>query len=270
MSKIILKTLLTLLVLTFACSENKNAANKNEITVSAAASLQDAFREIGAEFEKQHNVKVNFNFAASGALQKQIEQGAPVDVFASAGRQQMKALSAQELLDDPTQFYSHFARNELILIASSDSKIKINNFADLFEKDNLRLAIGNPKTVPVGQYSQQLLEKFGVWKKMQPRLIFAEDVRQVLEYVARGEVEAGIVYVSDLKIAENRVREVARAPENSHDPIFYPIACLKNSRNKESAHMFLKFVLQEKAGIILKKYGFQTIENPGTEHFTIE
>ncbi len=245
-----------------ACANTRNPnvqnSNTTEITVSAAASLQDAFREIGALYEKQTGVKVNLNFAASGALQQQIEHGAPVDVFASAGQSQMNVLRDKQLLTDNDSSVN-FAQNKIVLIVSSDANVKTGSFVELLENKTAKIAVGNPKTVPAGVYAEQTLRRLGVWDKFQPRLVFAEDVRQVLQYVERGETEAGIVYASDVSQANKKVREVARAPENSHEPIFYPIAVIKNSRNQVAAKKFIELVTSGQGQTILKTRGFQEV-----------
>jgi molybdate transport system substrate-binding protein len=244
-----------------ACGQRpagENNAVAKEITVSAAASLQEAFREIGAIYERQNNVKINFNFASSGALQKQIEGGAPVDVFASAGKPQIDALASQNLILPETR--RDFVQNELVLIVPAKSDVKPTSFVQILENEKARLAIGNPKTVPVGQYAEQTLVRLGVWEKLQGRLILAEDVRQVLEYVSRGEVEAGVVYVSDVKTAEDKVRIIASAPENSHEPILYPIAAVKDSKNQDAARKFIELVLSAEGQQILQKYGFTSVK----------
>lgn len=248
--------ILTLISLVIGCQPEQT--KKTEITVSAAASLQEAFREIGAVYEKQNGVKVNFNFASSGALQRQIEQGAPADVFASAGKPQMDALTNQSLIIPETR--QDFVRNELVLIVPAKSETKFNSFVQFLDDDKARLAIGNPKTVPAGQYSEQTLNRIGLWQKLQPRLILAEDVRQVLDYVSRGEVEAGIVYASDVRAAKDSVREIARAPENSHEPISYPIGVVKTTKNADAARKFVELVLSSEGQQILQNYGFEKVK----------
>src|SRR5262245_11021110 len=208
-----------------------NSQAAREITVSAAASLKDAFGEIGKQFESRTGSKVNFNFGASGALQKQIESGAPVDVFASAGRPQMDALASQGLIEPGTQ--RDFARNVLVLVVPADSTSGPTSFTDLGGPKLTRLAVGNPKTVPVGQYAQQTLTRMGLWQQLQSRLILAEDVRQTLDYVARGEVDAGIVYESDVRAAGNKVRKVATAPADLHDASLYSIDVVRARYSNE-------------------------------------
>lgn len=239
------------------CFTGSSRGNDNEILVSAAASLKDAFREISSKFEKSANVKVRFNFAASGILQKQIEAGAPVDVFASAGEKQMDALEAKHLLAESTR--RNFARNELVLVIPRDEPNQFASFADLTGPRMKRLAIGNPKTVPAGRYAEQLLRNLALWEALEPRFVFGEDVRQVLDYVARGEVAAGIVYATDVILAKEKVAIAARAPEDSHELIVYPIAVIKASRNVAVARRFIEFVLSEDGQEVLRKYGFQPV-----------
>ncbi len=236
---------------------DRTAQGRSEITVSAAVSLRDAFREIGNQFERRAGARINFNFGASGALQKQIESGAPVDVFASAGMPQMDALATQGLIVPETR--RDFARNTLVLIVPGDSTSGINTFADLGGPKITRLAVGNPKTVPVGQYAEQALTRLGLWQGLVPRLILAEDVRQALDYVARGEVEAGIVYASDVRATGDRVRTVATAPADSHDPILYPIAVVRASSRQADARAFIDAVISDEGQRILENYGFERV-----------
>src|SRR5262245_10918142 len=236
---------------------NPDSLAGREITVSAAVSLRDAFREINKLYEAQTGARINFNFGASGALQKQIESGAPVDLFASAGIPQMDALATQALIVPETR--RDFARNTLVLVVPADSTSGITSFADLNSEKVTILAIGNPKTVPVGQYAQQSLTRLGLWQTLEPRLIFAEDVRQALDYVARGEVEAGIVYASDVRATGDRVRIVATAPADTHEPILYPIAVVRAGSNQNAARAFIDIVLSDEGQRILEKYGFKRV-----------
>jgi molybdate transport system substrate-binding protein len=236
---------------------NRDSKAGREITVSAAVSLRDAFREISKQYEGRTGAKINFNFGASGALQKQIESGAPVDVFASAGIPQMDALAKQGLIAPETR--RDFARNTLVLVVPTDSTSGITAFADLGGAKVKKLAIGNPKTVPVGQYAERSLTRLGLWQELGSRLILAEDVRQALDYVARGEVDAGIVYASDVRATGDRVRTVATAPADSHDPILYPIAVVKASSNQETAKAFIDAVMSDEGQRILEKYGFERV-----------
>jgi molybdate transport system substrate-binding protein len=237
-----------------ASSTNDVSQPSNELTVSAAVSLKDAFNELASLYTTRTGKKVNFNFGASGVLQKQIEQAAPVDVFASAGARQMDELERLGLLAQGTR--QNFARNTLVLIVPGNSALKLQSFADLDNAQVQKLAVGNPQTVPAGQYTQELLTNLKLLPPLQARLVLAEDVRQVLDYVARGEVDAGIVYASDVVLAKEHVRLVAHAPEQLHSPILYPIAVLKDSQQPEAARQFVNLVLSPEGQSILNKYGF--------------
>jgi molybdate transport system substrate-binding protein len=243
-----------LLSLTIGGCQTHSPESANSLTISAAASLKDAFSEIGNLYRTKTGGTVNFNFGASGVLQKQIETGAPIDIFASAGEKQMDDLAANGLIDAETR--RNFARNTLALIAPSESKLGLLTFADLSKSDVQKIAIGNPKTVPAGQYTEQLFNKLALKDTVQPKLVQAEDVRQVLDWVERREADAGIVYATDAHIAGDKVSIVATAPEDSHTPILYPIAVIKNSQQKSAAQEFIDLVLSGEGQAILQKYGF--------------
>ena len=230
------------------------AQGKGEIIVSAAASLRNAFQEIGVIYEKQTGVRPNFNFAASGVLQQQIETGAPADVFASAAQQQMDNLEKKGLLLDGTR--QNFTGNSLVLIMPASSSLRLKSFEDLTDAKVGRIAIGNPKTVPAGQYAQDSLTAMGLWDKLQSRFIPGENVRQVLDYVSRDEVEAGLVYATDAAVGEDKIRVVATAPKGTHEEIIYPIAVIKDSKNSDAAKKFIELTLSKTGKDILAKYGF--------------
>ena len=229
-------------------------APPERILVSAAISLKNAFEEVSRLLRERTGIVCDFNFGASGILQKQIEAGAPVDVFASAGSKQMDDLQARGLTLKETR--RDFARNALELIVPAGQKAAVTSFPDLSGPKLRRLAIGNPRTVPAGHYAEQTLRSLKIWESVQPKLIFAEDVRQVLDYVMRGEVDAGLAYSTDIPIAAGRVLDVARAPEQSHDPIFYPIAVVADSRHRQAALRFVETVRGADGQKILAKYGF--------------
>jgi molybdate transport system substrate-binding protein len=244
--------LLLAVVMGFAFQGQAQA--KKEIIVSAAASLKNAFDELGPIYERQTGVKANFNFAASGVLQTQIESGAPADVFASAAQKQMDDLQKKGLIAEATR--RDFTGNSLVLIIPSDSKLKIKEFKDLAKPEFARIAIGNPKTVPAGQYAEESLTSLKLWDALQPRFILAENVRQVLDYVSRGEVDAGLVYSSDAAVAGGKIRIVTQAPKGSHQEIVYPIAAIKDSKNAAAAQKFIDLLLGKTGKGILAKYGF--------------
>jgi molybdate transport system substrate-binding protein len=230
------------------------AQTKGEILVSAAISLKDAFEEIGAIYERQTGVTVRFNLGSSGLLQKQIEAGAPVDIFASAGEKQMDDLQAKGFIEAKTRHA--FAQNDLVLVVPVGSKISIHSFKDLVRPEITRIAIGNPKTVPAGEYAQEALKNLKLLDALQSRFVLAENVRQVLDYVSRGEVDAGIVYASDRAAAHGKAVLAAQAPEGSHRPILYPIAAIKGTARADNARRFIDLTLSKAGQSILAKYNF--------------
>ncbi len=238
-----------------ACGDREGANGAETLTVSAAISLKDAFDEIGREFYTKTGKKIDFNYGASGTLQRQIETGAPVDIFASAGEKQMDELAAKNLIDNASR--KDFARNSLVLIVPKNSGSTLSGFEILARPEIKKIAVGNPKTVPAGLYADEVFERLNLKKDLRNKLIFAENVRQVLDYVARGEVDSGIVYMTDASVADDKVDVVATAPENSHSPILYPIALIKNGEQKQSAKEFLDFVMSVEGQQILQKYGFR-------------
>lgn len=222
-----------------------------ELTVSAAASLADAFKALALGFEAAHpGAKLRFNFAASGQLLQQIAQGAPVDVFASADEATMDRAAEQKLIAAPSR--RTFARNELVLVTPPDGTLA--SLADLSQPGVKRIAVGKPATVPVGRYTQQALESVRLWQALQPKLVPADNVRQVLDYVARAEVEAGFVYRSDAQLAKDRVRVVMTL--GGHEPVRYPVAVVSDSRQPALAQAFIDYLLGKPAQALLQQQGF--------------
>jgi molybdate transport system substrate-binding protein len=225
-----------------------------EIVVSAAVSLKDAMQRLSPAFYAETGATARFNFGASGILQKQIEAGAPADVFISAGQRQMDELEAKGLIAAGTR--RDIARNSVVLVVPSAPGATVRRFADLSSAGVRRIATGNPKTVPAGQYARQVLDHFGILKALSGRIVFGEDVRQVLDYVVRGEVDAGIVYATDAAIAGGRVTVADRAPESSHDPVLYPAAVVRDTRQPELARKFLELVAGPQGRRVLSEAGF--------------
>jgi molybdate transport system substrate-binding protein len=259
-----MKRLLPLLTLALlaGCRTHTPVANtltRAELTVSAAVSLKDAFNEIGRLYETRTGTKINFNFGASGVLQKQIEQGAPVDVFASADKRQMDELANKNLIFTATRH--DFAYNTLVLILprSEATTRELQWFERLAQPAVRKLAIGNPQTVPAGFYARQTLVNLNLWDKVQSKLVLAEDVRQVLDYVARAEVDAGFVYVTDIAPTNQDVFVATDAPATTHDAILYPIAVVKDSQHAEAALGFIALVLSPEGQAVLQKYGFISV-----------
>lgn len=231
------------------------AAFAQELTASVAISLKDAVEELGRQFQVgRPGVRLHYNFGASGELQKQIEAGAPVDLFISAGERQVDALEKQGLLRAGSRRV--FALNALTLIAARDSRLDLRKPADLLRPDVQRVVVGNPKTVPAGQYAEESLRTLGLWDALRPKLVLAENVRQVLEYVARGEVEAGFVYSTDAALRADRVKEVGRLPQASYTPVTYPGAIVAASPQPALAQAFLDLLLGPVGQRVLARYGF--------------
>jgi len=231
-----------------------------EITVSAAISLKEAFVELGKGFEAgQKGTRVQFNFGASGDLARQIVGGAPVDVFASAGLKEMDELDRKGLTAPGTRV--NFAGNTVVLAIPTASTLRLEAFSDLTRKEVKKIAIGNPQTVPAGRYAEQVLRGLKLWETLKDKLVFAENVRQVLDYVARGEVDAGLVYATDALARTRELKKFLPAPEGSYQPVVYPIAAVKGSKNEGLARAFIAGVLSPAGKHILQRYGLKILED---------
>ncbi|MGA3293909.1 MAG: molybdate ABC transporter substrate-binding protein [Candidatus Acidiferrales bacterium] len=227
---------------------------KTGLTVSAAISLKDALDEIVRAYQTQHpDVSLATNYGASGTLQLQIEQGAPVDVFLSAAPKQMDALEMKGLLLDGTR--KDLLRNEIVLIVTKDSAVSVRNFQDLLKPDVKKVALGEPVAVPAGKYAQEVLTHLGIYAQVSAKAVLAKDVRQVLTYVETGDVDAGIVYATDA-LSSTRVKVAAQAPADSHSPVVYPVAVIKDSKSPAAAKAFEDFLSGAQARAIFQKYGF--------------
>lgn len=228
--------------------------SKTEIIVSAAISLKDTLDEITHLYETANpNVSVKTTYGASGTLEAQIEQGAPVDVFLSAAPKQMDALQAKGLLLEGTR--KDLLRNEIVLIVPADSSLHIASFQDLAHADIKRVALGEPTAVPAGQYAKEVLTNLGIYDSVNSKSVFAKDVREVLTFVETGNVDAGIVYKTDALTSSN-IKIAAAAPEKSHSPVIYPVAAIKSSKNPAVAREFTSFLSGPQARAIFQKYGF--------------
>jgi molybdate transport system substrate-binding protein len=230
-------------------------ASAAELTLSAAISLKEVIEDLGRRFVQSHpGTTLRYNFGASGELAKQIEAGAPIDLFVSAAERQMDDLAAKGLIVPETRRV--FARNVLTVIAPAGSGRRLSQPRDLLERSVTRIAIGNPKTVPVGQYAEESLRALGLWDALGPKLVFAENARQVLEYVVRGEVEAGVVYVTDVAVRATRVQEAFRPPESSYRPVVYPAAVVRDARARDLARAFVEHLTTPDAQTVLARHGF--------------
>jgi molybdate transport system substrate-binding protein len=232
------------------------AAEAQSLTVSAAISIKDAVSEIGKSFTAARpGVTLLYNWGSSGELQKQIEAGGPIDLFISASAVQMDELEKRKLIVPGTRRV--FARNLLTVIKPADSRVDIAKPADLADARVARIVVGNPRSVPAGQYAEESLRALGLWDRVQPKLIFAENVRQALEYVARGEVDAGFVYTTDAALRGQVVKEAFRPAEDTYRPIAYPAAVVAGARQPALAQAFVELLLGREGQAVLGRFGFQ-------------
>lgn len=233
-------------------------AEPREVTVSAAISLKNAFDEIGRLYETRHGVKVSFNFGSSGDLMKQIAGGAPVDVFVSAAQKDMDEADNLGLMVSGSR--ADIAANSVVLVVPSGAGTSLKSFEGLAAAGIKKIAVGNPKTVPAGRYAEEVFNHFKISTAIRERLVYAENVRQALDYVARGEADAGVVYATDAAARSREVTVVATAPEASHKPVVYPTAVIKGSKNMPEAKAFISLVLSPEGRRILQKYGFRPVK----------
>ena len=246
LNKYILATLLTL-------AGWQSQVQAADLLIGGAASLTNAFNELAEQFQSKHpDTKVLMSFASSDAVAKQVIEGAPMDIFASADQKAMdKAVEAGSI---ETGTRHDFARNEVVLIVPSNDPNTIQSVDDLTSGRIKRIALGNPASVPVGRYTKGLLEKSGDWDVVKQNEVLGQNVRQVLDYVARGEVDAGFVYATDAAIMPDKVKVVATLP--SPTPVLYPIALVKRDGRHPDAQAFMDFIRSDQGQSVLKKYGF--------------
>jgi len=223
-----------------------------ELLVSVAASMTDAMEELKTLYTADHtNVTITYNFGSSGSLQQQIEQGAPADIFLSAGKKQMNTLVEKSLMVDDS--VKDLVQNQVVLVVPKDAASI--TFEDLATEKVTRLAIGDPQSVPAGQYASEVFEKMGIANAVSGKLILAKDVREVLSWVETGNVDAGIVYSTDAQISD-KVTIAATAAEDTHSPIVYPVGIIKTDNNQDAAQAFVDFLSTPAAGEVFAKYGF--------------
>jgi len=229
------------------------SATAADVVVSAAASLTNAFKDIAQGYEAQHSgTQVLLNFGASGALLQQLAKGAPVDVFASADQETMDRAQKEGLVHAADR--KDFVRNKLVLIVPAGAKTVPASLNDLTQAGYARVAIANPASVPVGRYSQTALEAAQLWATLQPRAVHTQNVRQSLDYVARGEVDAGFVYATDAALMKDKVKVAFEVPLQT--AILYPIAKTATASNAADATSFIHYLATPAAQAILGKYGF--------------
>lgn len=250
--------------LTISCSQTTDGSSSEpttspiNLTLSAAASLKDAMAEIKPIYEqKKPNTSLTLNLASSGSLRQQIEQGAPVDVFISASPSHLNMLQEKGLIVDETR--RNLLKNQIVLIVPNENTAAVNTFQDLTKNTIQNISIGEPESVPAGKYGKEVLTFLGIYETLEPKIVFAKDVRQVLNYVATGNVDAGIVYRTDTN-ASDAVKIVANAPDDSHTPVVYPIAVIKDSKNIEAAKEIEEFLFTPEAKAVFEKYGFIVLQ----------
>ncbi|WP_417221936.1 molybdate ABC transporter substrate-binding protein [Achromobacter spanius] len=228
-------------------------AQAADLVVSAAASLTNAFKDVAQAYEKEHpDTKVVLNFGASDVLLQQILKGAPADVYASADQKAMDKAVEEKAVKPASRV--DFAANQVVLIVPADSKANITTLKDLSRDDIKRVAYGNPASVPVGRYTQGALEAAGLWNAVQAKGMLAQNVRQSLAYVSRGEVDAGFVFATDAAIMPDKVKVAVRVP--SQTPVTYPIAVTAREEAAAEAERFVAYVLSPAGQKILARYGF--------------
>lgn len=224
------------------------------LTVSAASSLTDALKQVDSLYMKENpNVTVTANFGGSGALQKQIENGAPVDLFLSAAAQQMDALQKEQLLLDGTR--KDLLGNKVVLVVPEDSTLGLTDFKDLAGASVKKVAIGEPKSVPCGMYAEEVFTADGIAAQVKSKLVEGSDVRMVLSYVESGNVDAGVVFQTDANTS-TKVKVVAQAPDAINATVVYPVAIIKASKNAAAAQAYENFLSGSEAQAIFEKAGF--------------
>ena len=223
-----------------------------KVTVFAAASLRDSLQEIAAAYEKRSSGRIVFNFAASGVLARQIEEGAPADLFFSADEARADAQGTKGLLVKATR--TNLLANSLVIVTASDSAM-VHSPGDLTNAAVKRVALGDPKTVPAGTYAKVYLEKSGLWPGIEPKVIPCENVRAVLAAVESGNVDAGVVYKTDAAISR-KVRVVFEVPAGDGPKITYPAALVKDAPQPEAARRFLGYLAGKEAGEVFSRHGF--------------
>lgn len=236
-----------------ACTTQKSD-KKAELLVSAAASMTDVLGELKEVYEaEEKSVILTYTFGSSGALQAQIEEGAPVDIFMSAAQKQMTALEEGGLLVEGTK--KTLLQNKVVLIIPSNSDLGLTTFEDMTKDEVKKIGLGEPEGVPVGQYTEEILRNLNILDKVNAKTVFGSDVRTVLTWVENGDVDCGVVYATDAA-STVKVKIVTEAPEGSHKEVTYPVAVIKGSKNIEASKEFLEFLSTDIAKKVFEKYGF--------------
>ena len=228
-----------------------------ELIIFSAMSLTDALTEVSQHFGAVQNVKVYCNFAGSATLQRQIEKGAPADLFISASPKQIDVLQQKGLIDKESR--RAILNNRLVLVAPPNTALAMTDVELLAQDAIRRIAIGEPNSVPAGIYGKEALTHLEIWDAIQSKLIPTTDVRSALAYVESGEVDVGIVYQTDARLSR-KVKVVYQFPRSSHSPIVYPAATLRNTKHKVLAQEFLEYLQTAEVAAIFEKYGFSVVK----------
>lgn len=230
------------------------AAKPVALTISAAKSLTDALGEASALYAEEHpEVTLTLNFGSSGSMRQQIEQGAEVDLFMPAALKDVNALKDKDLLQEDT--IRNILENKLVLVVPADSELALEDFKDVTDPGVIKLAMGEPASVPAGKYAEEVFTNLGVLDEIEAKTVYAKDVREVLTWVETGNAEAGAVYITDAMVSD-KVKVVATAPADSHSPIIYPAAIIKGSKQPEAAGEFLDYLSSEAVRKVFEKYGY--------------
>lgn len=238
--------------------KNQTKSQSIILNISAAASLKDSLEEVKKIYEAENsNISLTINYGSSGALQQQIEQGADVDMFLSAAQKQMNTLENKGLILKDSR--KDLLLNEVVLVIHKDNS-SISSFNDLTLDKASPIALGEPKSVPAGEYAEEVFKSLGILDVIKSKAVYGKDVKEVLTWVETGNADAGIVYGTDAKVS-TKVKVIATASSDSHKPVTYPVAIIKASKKTDAAKEFMNFLTSEKAKSIFEKYGFKTTVN---------
>lgn len=239
-------------------AQSADAQENVELTVLAAASLTDVCNEIKTMYEAEHeNVTLNFSYGGSGALQTQIEEGAPADIFISAAQKQMDALNDEGLMESDS--IQDLLENKVVLIVPQTSTAGIESFEDAATDKVGMIGLGEPGSVPAGQYAEEIFTSLGILDEVKAKANYGTDVRNVLSWVETGAVDCGVVYATDA-ISSDSITVVCEAPEDSCTPIIYPMGIVKASEQKEAAQEFMDYLKTDEISALFESYGFATVQ----------
>ena len=227
-----------------------------ELNISAAASLKEVMADLETEYKKNNeNVTLVVNYGSSGSLQQQIEQGAPCDIFISAGKKQMTALADKDLLEADTN--KDLVKNRLVLVSTDNTTV--TSLDDLTTDKVKQIAVGEPSSVPAGKYADEVLENLGIKSEVESKLVFAKDVKEVLAWSTSENADVGFVYLSDA-LSNNSAKIIETISEDLHSPITYPVAVIKDSKNVDAAKAFEDFLFTDEAQQVFEKYGYNKVQ----------